>query len=73
MATVRKYRFEVVTQRADGGERRVVSRHHVKRQAVRRIIRHPLQLGECIAVLEDGKVIHASRCVGLEHLAEIPF
>lgn len=73
MATVRKYRFEVVTQRADGGERQVVSRHHLKRQALRRIIRHPLHAGQCIAVLEGGKVIHASRCVGLEHLAEIPF
>ena len=73
MATARKYRFEVVTQRADGAERQVVSRHHLKQQAVRRIIRHPLQLGHCVAVLEDGKVIHASRCLGLEHIAEIPF
>jgi len=72
MAPVRKYRFEVVTQHADG-DRQVVSRHHLKQHAVRRIIRHPLQLGQSIAVLEDGEVIHASRCLGLDHIAEIPF
>lgn len=72
MSTVERFRYTVVTQRADG-RRYLVSRHHRRGNAERRLIRLPLQPGQSVEVLDRGKIVQFSRCPGPDELPEIPF
>ncbi|MBN9443705.1 hypothetical protein [Bosea sp. (in: a-proteobacteria)] len=72
MPPTRRFRFEVVTERADGW-RMLVSRHHERPSALRRVARYPLQPGQSVSVIEDGKVVAFARCPGPNDLPEIPF
>lgn len=69
---LRRYRFEVVTQRADG-VRHLVSRHHERGRADRRLIRLALQPGQIVEILDDGKAVRVSRFPDGAEAAEIPF
>lgn len=72
MPPTRRFRFEVVSQRPDG-RRLLVSRHHARRRADRRLIRLPLQPGESVEILDNGKIVRTSRCPGPNDVPEIPF
>lgn len=72
MPSARRFRFEVVTERADG-RRQLVSRHHARRRAERRLLRLPLLPGQSVEILDNGKVVRCSRCPGTNELPEIPF
>lgn len=72
MPPTRRFRFEVITERSDG-RRLLVSRHHARRGADRRLLRLPLLPGQSVEIIENGEVVRHSRCPGPNDLPEIPF
>ncbi len=72
MAPTRRFKFEVITECADG-RRMLVSRHHQRSGADRRLIRYPLQPGQRVEILEEGETVRVSRCPAPGDLPEIPF
>lgn len=70
MPPTRRFRFEVVTERPDG-RRQLVSRHHARRRADRRLLRMPLLPGHRVDILDNGRVVRTSWCPGPDY--EIPF
>lgn len=72
MPPTRRFRFEVVTERADG-RRLLVSRHHARGGADRRLLRLPLLPGQSVEILDHGERVRVSRCPGPNDLPEIPF
>ncbi|CAM5764396.1 hypothetical protein [Bosea minatitlanensis] len=72
MPPTRRFRFEVVTERPDG-RRQLISRHHARRRADRRLIRLPLLPGQSVEILDNGMLVRYSRCPGPNDLPEIPF
>ena len=72
MQAPKGYRFEVVTQRADG-RRMLVSRHHQRSCAERRLIRIPLMPGQSVVILDEGWPVRLSRRPAPGETPEIPF
>lgn len=72
MPPSRRFRYEVITVRSDG-RRQLVSRHHARPGADRRLIRLPLLPGQSVEILENGAIVRSSRCPGPGELPEIPF
>lgn len=72
MRRAARFRFEVVAERADG-RRMVVSRHHGRGSAERRLIRLPLAPGDSVEILDEGVSVRRSRIPRPEDLPPIPF
>lgn len=72
MPEARMLRFEVVRHCADG-RRLLVSRHHDRGQADRRLQFVPISPGDAIEILDQGRVVRRSRCPGPNDLPDIPF
>ena len=67
----RAYRFEVLSD-APGRPPRLVSRHHRRATAERRLLRMPIDPGETVTILEDGEPVRICRCPASDE-AGIPF
>lgn len=67
-----RFRFEVVTQLGEDRPR-LISRHHQRGSADRRLLRLPLRPGEIVAIYEGGAIVRTARCPGTDELPEIPF
>lgn len=65
------YRFEVRSD-APGRPMRLVSRHHARATAERRLLRMPIAPGETITILEDGAAVRICRCPETDEVG-IPF
>ncbi|WP_156410518.1 hypothetical protein [Bosea sp. Root381] len=66
------FRYEVHVQRP--GERaRLISRHHVRGNADRRLLQLPMQAGEIFSIYEDGVLVRTVRLPAPGDLPEIPF
>lgn len=72
MAEARRFRFELVAALADG-RREVVSRHHARGRAERRLIRLPLAPGDSVEILDRGVSVRRSRIPRPDELPSIPF
>lgn len=70
MGTTTQFRFEVILERPDGG-RQLVSRHHARGGAERRLIRLPLLPGQRVEILDNGEVVRQSRCSESNDLPKI--
>jgi hypothetical protein len=57
----RAYRFEVRSD-APGRSPCIVSRHHYRGTAERRLLRMPIEPGETVTILEDGEAVRVCRC-----------
>jgi hypothetical protein len=67
-----RFRYKVITQH-DREPPRLISRHHQRGRADRRLLRLPLRPGETVAIYEDGAIVRTVRCPGPGDRPEIPF
>ncbi len=67
-----RFRFRVVAMRADG-RRDLVSSHHERGNAERRLIRLPLSPGDSVEILDRGISVLRSHIPGPDHRPVIPF
>ncbi|MFC5509305.1 hypothetical protein [Bosea massiliensis] len=72
MAQSRKFRFEIITQLGDDRPR-LVSRHHHRRTADRRLLRLPLRPGENVSILDEGSIVRFMRCPTDSEMGDLPF
>ncbi|WP_420104170.1 hypothetical protein [Bosea sp. (in: a-proteobacteria)] len=67
-----RFRFKVIAVRADG-RRDLVSRHHERGQAERRLIRLPLSPGDTVEIFDHGVSVLRSHVPDPDHRPAIPF
>ncbi|HEV7258907.1 MAG TPA: hypothetical protein VGN82_14095 [Bosea sp. (in: a-proteobacteria)] len=66
------FRFEVVGRFGDEAPR-LISRHHRRGNADRRLLRLPLRPGETVEIYEDGELVQTVRTPSPGEHPEIPF
>jgi hypothetical protein len=67
-----RFRYEIIARLGD--ERpRLVSRHHRRGSADRRLLRLPLRPGETVSIYEDGALVRTARCPAEDEVPALPF